>query len=268
MCVKKIISLNAFLLLSMLDSSNLYSQNNESLSTAEKEIILESFVQDFSIDPFAREMQFGFKVDEDKWHMTMEKDSTGKLSSSLETGFPSTPILYWEMDSKTLSWLNNGLNGETATARAQADDPYPLKTRATEGFPRYAINKELGEFLEGLRLHFWTRGLPETFILSKEVARVSHGGYVVGLVYAEGLRTMWFQLDPGQHVNKDPIDQVNPSHSLVIVTKGKYKAKIDGTELIFEEGHSYLIPAEVSHEFWNSFDSPAQGVLIMYGDGA
>ena len=268
MCVKKIISLNAFLLFSMLDCSNLYSQNNESLSTAEKEIILESFVQDFSTDPFAREMRFGFKVDEDKWHMIIERDSTGKLSSSLENGFPNTPILYWEMDSKTLSWLNNGLNGETATARAQANDPYPLRTRATEGFPRYTINEGLNEFLEGLRLHFWTRGFPEKYILSKDVARISHGGYVVGLVYTQGLRTMWFQLDPGQHVNKDPIDQKNPSHSLIIVTQGKYKGKIDGKEVLFEEGHSYLIPAEVSHEFWNSFDAPAQGVLIMYGDGA
>jgi len=106
--------------------------------------------------------------------------------------------------------------------------------------------------------------LPETFILSKEVARLSHGGYVVGLVYAEGLRTMWYQLDPCQHVNKDPIDQKNPSHSLVIVTRGKFNVK----ELILEEGQAYLIPAEVSHEFWNSFENTSESILIMYGEGA
>jgi quercetin dioxygenase-like cupin family protein len=257
-----------FLLFGLIDCLGLYAQNNEPLSKVEKENILKSFVHDFSRDPFAREMRFGFKVDQDQWHMVIEKDSTDGLSALLKNGFPNTPILYWEMDSETLSWLDKGLNGETATARAQANDPYPLRTRATDGFPRYTINKGLNDFLEELRLHFWTRGFPESFVLSKDVARISHGGYVVGLVYAEGLRTMWFQLDPGQHVNKDPIDQKNPSHSLVIVTRGKYKAKIGGEELIFEEGHSYLIPAEVSHEFWNSFDSPAQGVLIMYGEGA
>lgn len=268
MCVKKIIILKAFLLLGIMHHPNLYSQYNETLSSEEKETILRNFVDDFAMDPFAREMLFGFKVDEDKWHMRIEKDSSGKLSSSLANGFPNTPILYWEMDSKTLSWLNSGLNGETATARAQANDPFPLRTRVTEGFPRYAINNELNDFLEGLRLHFWTKGLPETFILSKDVARISHDAYVVGLVYTEGLRTMWFQVDPGQHVNKDPIDQKNPSHSLVIVTKGKYMAKIDGKEVLFEEGHSYLIPAEISHEFWNPFENPTQGVLIMYGEGA
>lgn len=262
------IILCTLLFLGILPNKKLYSQDNESLSLSEKEKILNSFVRDFSKDPFAKEMVFGFMVDKDQWHMIIEKDSTGKLNSILKKGFPNTPILYWEMDSKTLSWFDKGLNGETATARAQANDTYPLKTRATEGFPRYLINKGLNDFLEELRLHFWTRGLPETFILSKDVARLSHGGYVVGLVYTEGLRTMWYQIDPGQHVNEDPIDQKNPSHSLVIITKGKCKAKIDGKEMIFEEGHSYLIPAEVSHEFWNPFDIPVQGVLIMYGEGA
>jgi len=268
MRTKTNIILNTFLLLGILLHLNLYSQHNESLSKEGKENILKAFVHDFSMDPFAREMVFGFKVDEDQWHMIIEKDSTGALTSFLKNGFPNTPILYWEMDSQTLSWLDKGLNGETATARAQANDPYPLRTRATDGFPRYTINKELNEFLEGLRLHFWTRGLPETFMLSKDVARLSHGGYVVGLVYAEGLRTMWYQLDPGQHVNEDPIDQKNPSHSLIIVTRGKFNAKIDGKELIFKEGHSYLVPAGVSHEFWNSFENAAESILIMYGEGA
>jgi hypothetical protein len=29
-----------------------------------------------------------------------------------------------------------------------------------------------------------------------------------------------------------------------------------------------LIPAEVAHEFWNPFDSPFEGVLLMFGEGA
>jgi len=38
--------------------------------------------------------------------------------------------------------------------------------------------------------------------------------------------------------------------------------------MILEEGNAYLIPAEVPHEFWNSFDQPGQGILILYGDKA
>lgn len=260
--------LSATLIGGLLQSANLYAQAGGALSKQEKENILESFVQDFSKDPYAREMTFGFKVDEDKWHMVVSKESTGGLSAVLNAGFPSTPILYWEMDSQTLAWLDDGLNGETATSRARGDDPYPLKTRATKGFPTYTVNKELNNFLEELRLHFWTRGIPEKFKLSKDVARLAHGGYVVGLVYGEGLRTVWYQIDPGQHMNEEPEDQINTFNSLFIVTKGTFNAKIDGEEMLFEEGNSYLIPADISHEFWNSFDSPGQFVLIMYGEGA
>jgi len=85
--------------------------------------------------------------------------------------------------------------------------------------PSYFVNADLGGFVEQLRLHFWSRGNPEKFILNKEVARISHGAHIVGLVYTEGVRTMWYHINPGQHVNDDPDDQKNPYPILLIITK-------------------------------------------------
>ena len=72
MRTKTNIILNTFVLLGILLHLNLYSQHNESLSKEGKENILKAFVHDFSMDPFAREMVFGFKVDEDQWHVIIE----------------------------------------------------------------------------------------------------------------------------------------------------------------------------------------------------
>jgi len=35
-----------------------------------------------------------------------------------------------------------------------------------------------------------------------------------------------------------------------------------------QEGQAMLIPAGVTHEFWNPNDQPAEIVLIMFGKGA
>lgn len=232
------------------------------------EAILSEFVEDFAHDAFAAEVVFGFSVDDERWHMRVESDDADGFRSSLHEGFPEEPILYWEMTRATLDQIHSGMNGETATARARAEDPYPLRTRATDDFPRYLINQDLQDFIERLRLHFWTTGQPEVFALGAEYARESHGANVVGLVYREGLRTMWYQIDPGQHVNEDPADQVNPSHSLMIVTQARATCRFDGEEQIIEAGNAYLIPGGMSHECWNDFDEPMAGILIMYGEGA
>lgn len=230
--------------------------------------LLERFVLDFASDPFARDMDFGFDVDGERWHMKVESVGDNLFKSSLIEGFPDHPILYWEFSKATLDRFTEGLNGETATARARAEDPVLLRTRATPDFPRYTLNAELSAFIEQLRLHFWTTGIPEEFVLDGSVSVVSHGANVVGLVYQQGLRTMWYQVMPGQHVNEDPADQANPFDSLVIMSRGQLDAVIDGKPLLMREHRAYIIPAGMTHEFINKGDVPAEGILIMYGDGA
>ena len=230
--------------------------------------ILQSFVEDFGRDPFAREMTFGFKVDDDQFHMVVTGAEPEARQATLHTGFPEQPILYWEMSGATLRRFDEGLNGETATSRARAEDPVLLKTRATPGFPRYTVNPSLNEFIEQFRLHFWTRGIPEVIPMGKTWSVESHGGNVVGLVYRQGLRTIWYQIEPGQHVNEDPSEQVNDFDTLVVPVSGEVNARLGGKLQLLQTGRAYLIPAGMAHEFWNDSPVPYEAILIMYGEGA
>ena len=116
--------------------------------------------------------------------------------------------------------------------------------------------------------HFWIRGKPEFLAFNQEASRVLHGANAVLLYYEEGMRSVWYQIVTGQHINSDPKDQANPFPSLFIFTRGNAKAKIGGVEMDIEGGTATLIPAGVTHELWNPFDEPFEFILIMYGEGA
>ena len=54
-----------------------------------------------------------------------------------------------------------------------------------------------------------------------ETTRVVHGAGMGVLYYQRGLRSAFFHIKPGQHINADPKDQTNPFPSLFIVTGGR-----------------------------------------------
>ncbi len=111
-------------------------------------------------------------------------------------------------------------------------------------------------------------GLPEFLAFDREASRVIHGANAVLLHYFEGLRSVWYQVESGQHINPDPRDQTNPFPSLFIFLTGRGKARIGGTETDIHGGTATLIPAGVAHEFWNRFEQPLEFILIMFGQGA
>lgn len=232
------------------------------------EAILKRFADDFRSDPTARDGKFGFEIDGKLWHVVVKTEKDRSATVELHRGFPQDPIFYFQMDGETLGRLDRGMTGETATARAHADDPYPLRTRVSDGFPRYLINEEFNRSVERLRLHFFARGLPEIIPLSVEHSRVSHDVQVIGLVYRPGLRTVWVSLLPGQHANADPADQANPFDTMFIGIRGQCSARVGGVEVKLRANHAILIPAEAPHEFWNKGSAPCEGLLVMYGDAA
>ena len=78
-----------------------------------------------------------------------------------------------------------------------------------------------------------------------------------------------FQILPGQHANQDPDDQVNPFPSLlVVIDGGTAMGRVGGDELQLRGREAIFIPANVPHEFWNHGDISAEGILLMFGDGA
>jgi uncharacterized RmlC-like cupin family protein len=117
--------------------------------------------------------------------------------------------------------------------------------------------------------HFWTRGLPEIVGFGPDTrSRLVHGAQAKVLYYEKGLRSGWYQIRKGQHVNADPGDQKNPFPTLVIMIKGTAKARIGGKPIELKPGTCLHIPRGVTHEFWNDRDEPAECIIVMFGIGA
>src|SRR3546814_12023185 len=79
--------------------------------------------------------------------------------------------------------------------------------------------------------------------------RQVHGGHAVPLYYGEGLRTAWYGLKPGMHVNREPGDQVNEFDSIFVILAGAVRARLDGREATLRKGESEFVPAGIAHEF-------------------
>ena len=117
--------------------------------------------------------------------------------------------------------------------------------------------------------HFWTKGQPEVVPFGElDQARVIHGAYATLFYYQTGLRSGYYRLEKGQHINADESDQVNPFPSLFIFIGGALECRIGGESISIDGKQTMLVPAGVSHEFWNPNDSPAEFIIIMFGEGA
>ncbi len=234
------------------------------------ESILLSFVNDFKIDPNAKEpITFVVKIkDVGDWHVivTGQKDENNQFLVELRKGLPKDPTVMYIMDFNLLQEIDNQkINALTAMGKARASDISPMEIGFMPGFkPNELFFVKFIPF----SFHFWTRGIPEIVNFSKTNSREIHGANMVIFYYQKGLRSGWGYIEKGQHVNKDPKDQVNPFPSMVIGIKGKAMAKIDGKEMMLHSGQMVFIPAGISHEAWNPFDEPAEIILLMFGDGA
>lgn len=228
--------------------------------------ILDRFVRDFREDPAAREeaLVFGVRIlDEGDWRVVVD----GRGGVELVPGFPQEPMMYYQLDGETLKMIDRGkMSALTAMGRARMSDPAPMDLGFTEGFsPEEGFMGWVAEFT----FHFWTRGFPETITFGEETSsRKVHGAQAKVLYYQRGFRSSWYRIRPGQHINADPGDQVNPFDTLIIMIRGTAAARIGGKQLTLEEDRSYLIPAGVAHEFWNDGDEVADFIIIMFGAGA
>jgi mannose-6-phosphate isomerase-like protein (cupin superfamily) len=128
---------------------------------------------------------------------------------------------------------------------------------------------EFCDFVPRLSFHFWTRGFPEIVRFGdKRHTREIHGGNAVLFYYQTGFRSGWFLIEPGQHVNKDESMQTNPFPSMFVVTRGTMMGRIGGKEIELHEGETIYVGPEVSHEFWNEGSQSAEGIILMFGEGA
>ncbi len=203
----------------------------------------------------------GFWIDDEAFSIRL--DETG---GTLTKGAPATFEWGFETDRATLQKLDAGtLNAMTAMGQARADDPIPLRPKLPENFPGGA---EIKNYYVPLMLHFWNREWPETVPFGEGVTRRVHGANVAVLVYDEGLRSAWYQLKPGMHINADPKDQINDFKTAIIVTRGAFRGRLNGVFREFREGETVLIPEGMTHEFFAEGDEYGEFIILMWGEGA
>jgi mannose-6-phosphate isomerase-like protein (cupin superfamily) len=232
------------------------------------EVILKRFTDDYAQDiHLKKEVIFGIRVDDQMYSVHATPASQNASARvDLKKGDPETPTYYFKLDSKTLGKLDRGeWNGLTAQAKAFESDFAPLDVDVMEGFQPGA--GFVPEILD-VSFHFWTRGTPEIIPYGNNFTRFTHGADITVFFYQPGLRSAWGSLKKGMHANQDPRSQTNEFPSLVIFTEGRGVAKIGGKEISVQKGQAILIPAGVTHEFWNPNEEPLELVLLMFGEGA
>ncbi|MBD3179391.1 MAG: cupin domain-containing protein [Candidatus Latescibacteria bacterium] len=228
--------------------------------------ILGRYVEDFREDPASKGLKISFGVEiegQGNWTVRIA-DSSG---ISLNKGMPTEPTFMYITDMKTLRRMDRDeLAVITAMGRARSSDPAPMDFSLMEG---YGPPGDFMAFLTPFTFHFWTREFPEKVRFGdSRYTRVVHGANVTALYYQSGFRSAWYQIEKGQHVNRSEEDQVNLFPTMVIFTSGEAEARIGGEYMKIEQGCSVLIPAGVSHEFWNDREAPAEFIIVMFGEGA
>lgn len=185
--------------------------------------------------------------------------------AELRDGLPAD-ALFFHGDMEILRRLDRGeIAAMTAMGRARMSDRTPLDFGLPEGMrwtPR--LQATLLPFV----FHFWNREWPEVTRFGDGTTRFIHGGNAAIIYYDEGLRTGFYQLEPGMHINEPEHEQTNPFPSLFIITRGEMEARLGGIHRLLREGEAVLVPAGMSHEFWARDDQYGEMIMIAFGDGA
>ncbi|MGB5262581.1 MAG: cupin domain-containing protein [Lutimonas sp.] len=230
--------------------------------------ILERFATDYKKDPmFTSDHSFGLEVDKEMWHIEAIA-ATEKSSAviNIAKGSPAKPTFYYKTNSRTLRQLDKGeLNALTAGVKAFSTDFAPFDLEVMEGFQ--PDEKFVGDVL-GFTFHFWTKGMPEIVPFGQHYTRGTHGAQAAIFYYDTGLRTGYGYLHPGQHANEHPQSKTNPFSSMIILIKGKVKARLNDIDYEIEAGNAFFIPPGMTHEVLNPYDEPAEFILLMFGEGA
>jgi mannose-6-phosphate isomerase-like protein (cupin superfamily) len=235
--------------------------------------MLEDFVADYRRDAMAQgPITFGILVkdaEDPEWHVVIAErtDDAASADVRLEIGFPDEPLPYFVTDVETLTKIHSGaLASLTAMAKAFSTDFAPLDM---DFMPDFVPGAQTEARMMVLSFHFWTRGFPEIVRFGdKALTRETHGGNGVLFYYQPGFRSGWFLISPGQHINENVDSRTNPFPTLIVCTKGRMRSKIGGVERELGAGEAVYIGPDISHEFWGIDNETAEGVLLMFGDGA
>lgn len=230
---------------------------------------LRRLAQDYARDPsLTRPITFGVRIDDADWTIAATPKTDGKAANvTVSSGAPTVPAFVYVTGAATFARIASGdIHALTTMAQARASDPTPMQLETVHDF---AMDEAGQAAFLSVSFHFFTTGIPEIVKLDPSRALPAHGGEALPIYYGQHLRTSWYGIAPGQHINADAQDQVNDFPSLfIILNAGTARARIGGREVTLEDDQAMFVPEGMSHEFWNPGDERATLILIMFGENA
>lgn len=213
--------------------------------------------------PLPEAVEFEFLVTDtgDRFRVGLPKDGPGRV---VPVG-DEEPVTRFKAERAVFCDLASGRMGILTTlGQARPSDPTPMETEIAGAWTKDGrVRRELIPAW----YNFFATDTPDSVRFGFGHGRLVHGGHAVPLYYGEGLRTAWYGLEPGMHVNRDPADQSNEFDSLFIVIAGPLQGRFDGEERVLEQGQSVYVPAGMRHEFWVE-QGRGEFIVVMSGEGA
>jgi mannose-6-phosphate isomerase-like protein (cupin superfamily) len=256
---------------------SILSINAQNKSTQE---ILQSFVESYKTDHMAHTITFGVLVGDDWWYVRSERKqaayAVGKKKQytfhnfsphevSLHKGKPVLPTWYFHFaEKKVLDNIDQKLwTAATASAKSFGSDVVGLNVRDFEGFKSGIKDDAIAyEVME----HFWKKGQAEITYFKRDGSLPTHGVDHVGLYTMKDKRIGWFSIGPEQSANSERGLDKGQVPNLFIITKGKGKAEFGDEIVELKAGMSIFIPQYVKHVFYNPYNEPLEGIVVLFGD--
>ena len=233
--------------------------------------ILKEFADDYATDPMLIDAYFGISLGDRWWTVTSKQGDTAATVDLVERK-PERPTWYFKIaDRSYIDQMYSGqMNAGTIMVKTWSSDVVPIDVERMEGFePDSGLPG--GDFYEEfvrVTFHFWYRGFPEVVKFGPGYTKMSHGVDMTTLYYQPGLRTAYFNIKKGQRANTDPKYQGSPFPKLFVFTGGRGKASIRGVVVSVEKGERLFVPPWSTDQFWTEEETPLEGVLVMFGEGA
>lgn len=153
------------------------------------------------------------------------------------------------MTTQTLHDIAEGkANAFALAGRSKMSEKRPIDFE----FLNPSRKEEAMEAIKGLATYFFVPGRVKMKDLRAELAGQAHGARPIPLVYWQGLRTAWYQIDAGTTLNEDK--EIDPWPQAFIVLNGEGQAVIEKQTLELETNKTYYVPRNVVHQIEASTD--------------
>ncbi len=258
----------------------LFVQSQSGLAQKSTQDKLVSFAESYKADPMAMNSNFGIKVAEEWWAVTVARKEEGYAMGkqkqytfhnygpnevTIIQGKPAQPTWYFRLaDRETLDKVNEKIwTASTASAKSTPADVVAMDIEDMEGF---TSDQEATAIAYMALEHFWKKDAVEVTQFSRGGSLPSHGTEIVSLYTMKDKRIAWFSIGPEEAANADRGLDKSQVPNLFIITKGRGKGLIGDEEIELKPGMSVFVAPYMKHVIFNPYDEPLEGILVLYGD--